>query len=206
MDVGTGGAVMKKVLPWSMVIVRALMGPGIVALTMWGVTGWMLSAIVIAMLLDDIADGIVARRFGTDTPMLRLTDSCADTVFYLGTAVAMWMRAPLPLRENAWLIAALFALEAGSYGLDFWKFGKAASYHSYLAKVWGLVLVVAIVCVLLDGGPVWIVTIAVGLGVLVNLEGVAMSLILPQWQNDVKTLAVAMRIRAGSRSAAAAEH
>jgi len=190
---------MKKLLPWSMVVVRALMGPVIVALTMWGLTGWVLSAIVIAMLLDDIADGMVARHFGTDTPCLRLADSCADALFYLGTAVAMWMKAPLPLRENFWLIAALFALEAARYGLDFWKFGKAASYHSYLAKSWGLVLVIAIIFVFVYGGPVWMVTVAAGLGVVVNLEGVAMSLILPQWQNDVKMLAAAMRIRACSR-------
>jgi CDP-diacylglycerol--glycerol-3-phosphate 3-phosphatidyltransferase len=196
---------MKTAVPWSMVLARALMGPGIVALTMRGVTGWVLSAIVIAMLLDDIADGMVARHFGTDTPRLRLADSCADTAFYLGTAVVMWMRAPLILRENVWLIAALFALEAARYGLDYWKFGKAASYHSYLAKAWGLVLVVAIVFVLINGGPVWMVTVVAGLGVVVNLEGVAMSLILPQWQNDVKTLAVAMQIRADSRSAAAKE-
>ncbi len=193
---------MKTAVPWTMVIVRVLMGPGIVALTMWGVTGRVLSVIVIAMLLDDIADGMVARRFGTDTPRLRLADSCADTVFYLGTAVAMWMRAPLSLWQNVWLIAVLFVLEAGRYLLDFAKFGKATSYHSYLAKAWGLVLVVVIVAVLVHGGPAWLVTVAAGLGVIVNLEGVAMSLMLPRWQNDVKTLAVAMRIRASLTQAA----
>jgi CDP-diacylglycerol--glycerol-3-phosphate 3-phosphatidyltransferase len=198
MDVGAGGEAVKTTVPWSMVIVRALMGPGVVVLAMWGAAGWVLSLVVIAMLVDDIADGMVARRFGTDTPKLRLADSCADTVFYLGTAVAMWMRAPLALRENAWLIATLFALEGGRYVLDFAKFGKAASYHSYLAKAWGLALALAIVCVLARGGPVWMVTVAVGLGVVVNLEGVAMSLILPRWQNDVKTLVVARRIRADS--------
>jgi phosphatidylglycerophosphate synthase len=190
---------MKVVIPWSMVIGRAAMGPMLVAMTAWGAAGWVLSAVVVLMLVDDIADGMVARHWGTDSPALRLADSCADTVFYLGTAVAMWLRAPQTLRENLYLIVALFALEAGRYILDFAKFGKAASYHSYMAKAWGLVLALAIVCVLGRGGPVWMVTVAAALGILVNLEGVMMSLLLPQWQNDVKTLGVAMRIREDSR-------
>jgi len=111
----------------------------------------------------------------------------------------MWLRAPQTLRENVYLIVVLFALEAGRYVLDFAKFGKAASYHSYMAKAWALVLALAIVCVLARGGPVWMVTVAAALGIFVNLEGVAMSLLLPQWQNDVKTLGVAMRIRVDSR-------
>jgi CDP-diacylglycerol--glycerol-3-phosphate 3-phosphatidyltransferase len=189
----------KVVIPWSMVIGRAVMGPMLVAMTAWGVAGWVLSAVVVLMLVDDIADGMVARHWGMDSPALRLVDSCADTVFYLGTAVAMWLRAPQTLRENLYLIVALFALEAGRYVLDFAKFGKAASYHSYMAKAWGLVLAIAIVCVLARGAPVWMITVAAALGVLVNLEGVTMSLLLPRWQNDVKTLRVAMRIRADSR-------
>jgi hypothetical protein len=200
MDVGSGGVAVKTAIPWSMVIGRAVMGPALVAMTAWGVAGWVLSAIVMLMLVDDIADGMVARYWGTDSPALRLADSCTDTVFYLGTAVAMWLRAPQTLRENVYLIVALLALEAGRYVPDFMKFRKAASYHSHMAKAWGLVLALAIVCVLARGGPVWMVTVAAALGVLVNLEGVTMSLLLPRWQNDVKTLGVAMRIRADSRS------
>ena len=144
MDLGSGGVAVKVVISWSMVIGRAAMGPVLVAMTVWGVAGWVLSAIVVLMLVDDIADGMVARHWGTDSPALRLSDSCADTVFYLATTVAMWMRAPRTLKENLYLIVVLLALEAGRYVLDFAKFGKAASYHSYMAKAWGLVLALAI--------------------------------------------------------------
>lgn len=192
---------MRTVIPWSMVIGRAVMGPVLVAMTVWGVPGWVLAAVVVLVLVDDVADGIVARRWGTDTPALRLSDSCADTVFYLSTAVAMWLRAPWALKENLHLIVVLLALEGGRYVLDFAKFGKASSYHSYMAKAWGLVLASAIVFVLAHGGPVWMVTVAAAFGVVVNLEGVAMSVMLPRWQNDVKTLRVAMRIRADSKKA-----
>jgi phosphatidylglycerophosphate synthase len=194
---------MKRAIPWAMVIVRAVMGPLLVLAAWQRVPGWLLAAIVVLMLLDDIADGMLARRWGCDTPKLRLSDSMADTIFYLGTAVAVWLRAPHTLYANRWLIIALLALEGARYVFDFAKFHKAASYHSYLAKFWGLVFASAIVCVLTLAGPDWLVALAASLGIVVNFEGLAMSFILPYWQNDVKTLAVALRIRASAKAPAA---
>jgi phosphatidylglycerophosphate synthase len=186
---------MKRAIPWAMILLRAVMGPLLVLAAWKHVPGGILAAVVVLMLLDDITDGILARRWGCDTPTLRLSDSAADTVFYLGTAVAIWFRAPHVLLANRWLIVTLFALEGLSFCFDIAKYRKAASYHSYLAKFWGLVLATAIVCALSTGGPVWLVGIAAALGILVNLEGLAMSLLLPRWQNDVKTLVAALRLR-----------
>ena len=94
----------------------------------------------------------------------------------------------------------LFGLEALRYGFDLRKFGRAASYHSYLAKLWGLVLAVAVMGVLGGGGLGWLIRLAIWLGVVVNLEGLGMSLVLPQWQTDVKTLTAAGRLRKELRS------
>jgi phosphatidylglycerophosphate synthase len=188
-----------------MVLGRAVMGPLMVLAAWRGVAGWVLGAAVIAMLVDDIVDGVVARRWGLDSASLRLSDSCADTIFYLGTVGALWLRSPASLRSNWVLIATVFGMEALRYLFDLVKFRKAASYHSYLAKLWGLVLASAIVCVLVKGEPNWPITAAAILGIVVNLEGLAMSLVLPHWQNDVKTLWIAIRIREAAALAAGAE-
>lgn len=155
--------------------------------------GWRL--IVLLALVDDIYDGVLARRWKCDTPAIRLADSGADTVFYLGVAGALWVREPGGLRSNAWPLGVLFALEGLRYGLDFWKFGKGSSYHSYLAKAWGLVMAVAVIGVLSFGGLRWMVRVSILVGVGTNLEGLAMSLMLPRWTHDVKTLGVAWRLR-----------
>jgi CDP-diacylglycerol--glycerol-3-phosphate 3-phosphatidyltransferase len=119
----------------------------------------------------------------------------ADTVFYLGVVWALWIREPGVLRENAWWLVGLFAIEGFRYGFDFWKFGRAASYHSYMAKAWGLLLAMAVVGVLSFGGLRWLIWVAVVFGILVNVEGLAMSLMLPRWKNDVKTLGRAWELR-----------
>jgi phosphatidylglycerophosphate synthase len=104
MDLGSGGVAVKVVIPWSMVISRAVMGPVLVAITTWGVAGWVLSTIVVLTLVDDIADGMLARHWGTASPALRLADSCADTVFYLESVM------PFEPRQGLRYMAGLVGL------------------------------------------------------------------------------------------------
>ena len=196
---------MKRSIPWLMVWTRAAFGPVMIvgAWARW--RGWILALLIVFALVDDIADGMLARRWKCDTPALRLADSCADTAFYVGVALALWLRIPHLLRANAPVLIVLFALEVFRYAFDFFKFGKPASYHSYLGKAWGLILSAAIVIVLMAGGPAWLITAAILFGILTNLEGLTMSLLLPRWQNDVKTLARAWRLRAKADEQAAEE-
>ncbi|MDW5264865.1 MULTISPECIES: CDP-alcohol phosphatidyltransferase family protein [Acidobacteriaceae] len=178
-------------VPWVMVGMRALFGPLILIGTEHG---W-LGGIVIVALLSDIYDGILARRWGVETASLRVSDSIADTIFYLGVVGALLMREPGVIWGNLRLFAALFSLEVFRCLFDFWKYRKTASYHSYLAKCWGLVIVVAVVAVLSFDKQPTLIVVALVLGIVVNLEGLAMSLILPRWKNDVKTLGQAWALR-----------
>ena len=178
-----------------MVWLRVLLCPVIA----WGArAGWdgkWLGLIVLVALVDDIYDGVLARRWGTDTAALRRADSAADTVFYLGVAAALWLRENQLLRGNWKLLAVLGTMEVLRHGFDRWKYGRGAAYHSYVAKLWGLVMAVAVIAVLSFGGPRWLVWVSVMVGIASDVEGLAMSLMLPRWQNDVKTLAAAWRLR-----------
>ena len=93
------------------------------------------------------------------------------------------------------MISVLFGLEGARYIFDLKKFGRAASYHSYMAKAWGLILAAAMVGVFAFGGFRVMVPIAAAWGILVNLEGLTMSIMLPRWKNDVKTLPRAFALR-----------
>ena len=186
---------MRRWVPWAMVWLRVLLCPTVMWAAHAGRDGRWMGAIVFVALVDDIVDGVLARRWGSDTTGLRMADSCADTVFYLGVAGALWLRKPQVLQENGWLLAGLFGLEGVRYGFDFWKFGKAASYHSYLAKFWGLVMAVALISLLTFGGLAWLLRVSIWVGIVANAEGLLMSALLPRWKNDVKTLGVAWRLR-----------
>jgi phosphatidylglycerophosphate synthase len=190
-----GGVSLARAVPWGLIVLRVLACPLIVLGAWRGWSGGWLGTIVVAALVSDIYDGVLARRWGGETPALRLWDSVADTIFYSGVVVALWLREPEVLRGNWKLFVVLFALEGVRYVFDFWKFGKAASYHSYMAKAWGLLIAVSVVGVFSFDGLRWLIVVALVWGIVVNVEGLAMSLMLPRWKNDVKTLGRAWEMR-----------
>jgi phosphatidylglycerophosphate synthase len=178
----------RRLVPWLMIAIRALGCALIIVGARRGWAGGWLGAIVVLALLSDIYDGILARLWGHETAQLRVSDSVADTIFYLGVLAALWLREPQVLRGNWQLLVGLLGLEAFRYVFDLWKFRRLASYHSYMAKAWGLLIAVAVVAVLSFGGLRLLISVALIFGVVVNLEGLAMSVMLPRWKNDVKTL------------------
>jgi len=185
----------KQHIPWLMATGRALLGPVLIIGEKCSWNSFSLAALIVAALLSDILDGIFARRWNCDTAGVRLFDSMADTFFYACVVAALWIGKPAVWASYRAPVLMLLALEAGRIGFDLIKFGKPASYHSYLAKTWGLVLASAIVTVFAAGHAVALLTATIVLGVACNVEGIAMSLMLPVWQNDVKTLAAAWRLR-----------
>ena len=184
-----------RLIPWSLVALRGVLAPAIAWLAGTRASGLWLAAIVLIALVSDIYDGVLARRWHCDTPGIRLADSMVDTVFYLAVLFALWTRQAALLKPYWPLLAVLFALEAVRFLYDLRKFSKAASYHSYLAKTWGLVMAVAVILVLALGKGAWLLAISLVLGICCDLEGLAMSIILPVWKNDVKTIAAALRLR-----------
>jgi len=119
----------------------------------------------------------------------------ADTVFYLCTAVALWVSQPQLWRSYRGLLIALLVLEAVRFAFDFAKLGKPASYHSYLAKLWGLVMAIAVIGVFALHRSNALVPAALVLGILCNVEGLAMSVVLLVWRKDIKTIRAAWHLR-----------
>jgi CDP-diacylglycerol--glycerol-3-phosphate 3-phosphatidyltransferase len=190
---------LKSNIPRLMAGARAALGPAMILAERAGWSGTTLAVIVITALLSDIFDGVLARRWNCDTAAVRLFDSMADIVFYVGCAGALWMRHRALVYALAVPIGAVIGLEALCLVVAFVKFGKLPSYHSYLAKAWGLMLASALVAAFLAKHPVGWIVAALALGALSNVEGITMSLILPVWRHDVKSLALAWRLRGIAR-------
>jgi phosphatidylglycerophosphate synthase len=194
----SGSKTLQHRIPWLMAATRATLGPVMIIGERAGWSGLTLAAIVVTALLSDIFDGVLARRWKCDTAAVRLFDSMADIVFYLGCAAALWMREPQLMRSFAVPIALVLGLEALKFAFDFVKFGKPTSYHSYLAKTWGLILATTVVMsfslhTTLALQIAWSVSLALGL--LTCLEGLTISILMPEWQHDLKTLQRALEVR-----------
>ncbi len=185
----------RRLIPWSMVAFRALAGIAIafVSRRVSSPELWF-GLLIAAGFLSDVYDGILARRWGTATPALRIADSAIDTVFYLCILAAIVARHWPALHERLWWLGALIAFEAARYIFDFLKFRRIASYHSYASKLWGAFLAATTVALLCFNSQS-LLTPALILGILCNLEGLIMSALLPEWTHDVKTIGRALILR-----------
>jgi CDP-diacylglycerol--glycerol-3-phosphate 3-phosphatidyltransferase len=144
--------------------------------------------------LSDVYDGILARAWGTATPALRVADSAVDTVFFIGVLIAAITRHWPALRDRLGWLIALLLLEATRYLFDWRKYGRMASYHSYASKLWSALLTTATIA-LLSFNIGWPLTIALAWGILCDIEGLIMSVLLPEWTHDVRSLRHALALR-----------
>lgn len=174
----------KTNLPWIMIVSRAALGPLVLLISRTRPSSlWLAACIVVALLLD-IFDGILARLWNVATPRLRRCDTLADTVFYGCVFLVMLINYPATVKRIGLLLIVLVVLEIIQHIFSLLKFGRLASYHSNLSKMWGLLLASALIA-LLGFGWDKLIDISIGWGILCNLEGFAMSFVLPAWQHDI---------------------
>jgi CDP-diacylglycerol--glycerol-3-phosphate 3-phosphatidyltransferase len=185
----------KEHLPWGMASGRAALGPILIAGQACNWSGVALASLVLSALLSDIFDGVLARRWKCDTAGVRLFDSMAYTFFYLCVGIALCIGQPQLWRSNTGLICALLAAEAAKFIFDYAKFGKPSSYHSWLAKSWGLLLAIAVMATFASHHGASLIRASVIVGIVCNAEGLAMSIILPARWRDVRSLFRAWKIR-----------
>lgn len=182
--------------PVTLTALRALLAPLVVLLAILHPNRSAFGACLIAALVSDVFDGIIARRLNIATAALRRMDSIADTIFYVAAGFAAWYLNPSVIAEHAVALIALGTLEVARYLLDLYKFGREASYHMWSSKLWGIALFVGLFSLLALGSPGMAISAAIYLGIIADTEGLIISLILGEWKNDVPTFVHAYRIRA----------
>lgn len=197
---------LRRAIPWWMVSFRLLAGPviAVLAIRLPDPQIW-LGALISTGVLSDVYDGILARRWKTETAALRIADSSADIVFWVGILTAAIVRHGAELRARLWLVIAVLVLEAIDVGLGWLKFGRMPSYHTYGAKLWGLLLALAAVALLGFDRWAWLVTCSMVWGIVSELEILTISVVLPEWAYNVKSLRRALAVRREMMAARKAE-
>ncbi len=190
-----------RTLPLMLTAIRALLGPVVIYLALLWPNRLAFGACLIVAFLSDVFDGIIARRLNVSTPDLRRLDSVADTIFYLSAIFAAWHLHPSAITECLAPLLALCGLELVRYLFDFAKFGREASYHMWSSKLWGIALFVGFFALLALGISGLPVSVAIYVGIVTDIEGLAISIVLREWKTDVPTILHALRLRSFQRIA-----
>ncbi len=175
-------------IPISLVILRFLLGP----LLLWNAWDGRTDAWFMAGFLtgfwSDVLDGVIARQLQISTAQLRQADSGADVCFYGCVFVSAWLTHADQIAAFRIPLLTVVAAQVVLYGLNWWKFGKGPSYHTYTAKAWGIALCLAVIDLFAfdhTGLALWI---AIAAALLNSIEEIVMTLILPEWRYDVPSL------------------
>lgn len=158
-----------------------------------GGSGWLLPIFAL-LLLTDWIDGKLAILLGQRTVFGARLDSLADATFYLATLVALWwLKSDLVLAAAGWIAAALAA-----YGVSclagLIKFGRVPTYHTRGAKTAWLLVSLAILAVFARQWN-WPLQVAAIWVLLVNIEAILITLVLPRAEVDVASLYHALALR-----------
>jgi len=79
-------------------------------------------------------------------------------------------------------------------------YGREASYHMWSSKVWGIVLFAGFFSILAPGHDGFLAALPIYVGIVADLEELAISLVLPEWRADVPSLVHAMQYRPAKRA------
>jgi CDP-diacylglycerol--glycerol-3-phosphate 3-phosphatidyltransferase len=148
--------------------------------------------LVVALFLSDWLDGKLAILLRQRSPFGARLDSVADVTMYAAILVSLlWMRGDVLWRHWPWIASALIAYGVSS-SVAWWKFGCWPSYHTRAAKTCWLLMAIAVIALIVEGS-VWFLRLALVAVTVTNLEMLAITFVLPQWQADVPSLYHAWR-------------
>jgi CDP-diacylglycerol--glycerol-3-phosphate 3-phosphatidyltransferase len=136
------------------------------------------------MLLSDLLDGIIARMLDHTTERGSRLDSYGDILTYLSTPLAVWWLWPDIVKAELYYIFAAIVIYMLPAIFSLLKFGKLASYHTWITKIsavlmsGGVVMLLVFDNNLLFHGAIYFLVIAM-------VENIAITLIIPKQKSDI---------------------
>jgi len=185
---------MPRYVPNLITLARVLMAPVLAWLAASGhemVFTWLL----IAALATDLADGLVARMFNLGTRFGALLDSTADVLILsvAGYGILIFHREVLRDHQLACGAAIGGGLMVCVAGLL--RYGRLASFHTYLAKATAYLLGFFLAALFLFGFVPWLFAATVALSLIGSAEELLLIWYLPRWRTDVRGLWWVLRER-----------
>jgi len=138
------------------------------------------------MLVSDALDGIIARALKQTSELGARLDSYGDILTYLTAPLAIWWLFPEIIeKEKGYIVAAItvFVLPA-IFAIV--KFGKLASYHTWITKISAVLMSVGMAVLVLFKTPD-LFHIAVFFLVVEAIENIAITLLLSEPRTDVRS-------------------
>jgi phosphatidylglycerophosphate synthase len=165
-------------------VFRAAAGAAPWLLSLCDGPAWIAAMLIPLALTSDIFDGVLARRWGVASTLLRRADGWADLCFVLSyTAFCLLNRWPM-LEPFALPIVLLGGLKLAATLQDFLRYGRGAAFHFWSAKLWALPYYALLFELMADTGTTWFFWPTFVAGVIAISEEMVAVRLIPMWMHD----------------------
>ena len=144
--------------------------------------------LLLACLISDIVDGLIARTFRLESTFGAFLDSTADALVTVIGAVAIVVYQRDFVGSHAATLAVLIGLYIGENAAALLRYGRLSSFHTYLARVAAYAQGIFFVGLFLWGYTAWLFHAMVGVSVAAYGEEFVLLAILPQPTPDARGL------------------
>ncbi len=144
------------------------------------------AVLMIASLIGDILDGLLARWLNATSALGALLDSTADTLLLFTASFGAWVFFPDVIHDHLFalmLVPALWLLEAVAAIL---RYHRLSSFHTYLSRIAAYALGIFIGALFWFGFSAALMYLAVTVFVFATAEEFVLLWLLPQWTPDVR--------------------
>ena len=151
--------------------------------------------LLLACLLSDILDGLIARTFHLTSKLGATLDSTADILTMLIGLLGVFVFQRPFVTEHLlaiYLVAGFYIAELGASLL---RYGKVSSFHTLLDRIAAYMGGIFVMSLFLWGYHGWLFQLTVIVYVLSLSEEMALIWLLPEWRSDVGGLWRALRAR-----------
>jgi len=172
-------------LPNLISVARILSVPVLLVLAMRGQEEpfkWLL----LAALLSDILDGLLARTFAITSTLGATLDSIGDSLLMAAAACGVWVFHPGFVQLHGPTVLFVLGLWLLEMLVSFWRYGKLSSFHAYSVRIGAYLLGIFVMVLFIWGFQSWIFYLAVSINVLGYLEEFVLLWLLPEWTPNVR--------------------
>jgi phosphatidylglycerophosphate synthase len=166
---------------------RILSAPFLFALVYFGereVFAWLLAA----ALISDIVDGVIARSFGFASELGAHLDSVGDILVFVAAAYGIVCFHPEVVSANRFAFVFVTVLWLGTNLTGLWRYGRLASFHTYLSRIAAYGVGGFLGVLFLWGLNIWLFWIAFFLITASTVEVLVLLFLLPAWTPNVRGL------------------
>lgn len=178
-----------KLVPSALTTYRLILGPIAVLCAMRKIDARLLYAfILVTGILSDIFDGIIARRMGVATATLRRYDSAVDLFYYSFVLLTAYILRTETIISSIIPLFFIISSELICVLLSLAKFKKLPATHTYMAKLYGIVIFLAFFLIIVANYGPTTMSIAAFFAVIANLEICLIMLKSKESPVDIKTI------------------